>query len=1113
MNNRLIKSNDAGGGGCTNTVDNYNPFPDGGGVALYQLNGDATDVSGNYDGTATNVTYGTGVFGQAAVFNGSSSIINLPNNSFKLTTLTISCWIKVDSFTGEDYIYDGYDETPSVGYGVAVSTDTGNKIKFRSWLYPNFKEVISNTALSTGVWYHIAFAATQSKVDIYINGVLDKTDSLIGFNYAPTNTFNIGALKRSSDPSPLVPFHGSIDQVRIFNRALRPYEVEALYTEEYCTPTIVPSEHFNTVTYTGDETTSNPITGVGFQPDFVWIKARSYSQGHRIYDAVRGVAKHLNSENTAAEATNAEGLKSFDSDGFTLGNYVPVNDNNENFVAWNFKAGGAAVTNTDGTITSQVSANTEAGFSIVSYTGNGVGGASVGHGLGVQPSITIQKNLSNSASWAVIGKTLEEANGGNKSYLLFDTSNAMGVASQIAADSNVIYNHSDATNNANGNNYIAYCFAEVEGFSSIGSYVGTGTTVNVVTGFEPAMIIIKRTDSIEDWKIIDNKRGDFANSLEPNESIAEEAGNNSNFLLSANGFTIGDTSGDYNANGGKYIYMAFAADPTTVEPTLEDSFNTVTYTGNGGTQTIGGVFEGGGSFNGSNSKITTVSSQLPIPASGAFTVSFWAKVDSSLTQYNTCMMSFGDFWLKSEYVTGRFGLGDVNVGYETTSSMGYGWNHCVLTVDASNNINLYLNGANEFTGNKSISRTNGGNFAIGVARLSNPVYYFNGELDQVRIFNTELTAEQVTELYEETEADSHTLNFPSGAGAVALYELNGNANDTGGTYNGTASNVTWLHNGVGFQPDLVWVKSRVAANSHKLYDSTRGTFKALYSNATAAEANDSPNGVISFDNNGFSVKDDSNGNYGVNGGIGGTYSGNPPNYVAWCWKGAELPAINSNGSIPSVVSANPAAGFSIVSYTGNDVSGNISVGHGLSQAPEIVIRKDRNSTEHWQFITTVIDGSNDFLWLDDTRAAGNASQLPSTSSVFYARKDVYVNENNSSNSYINYCFHSVAGFSKFGSYTGNGSTNGPTITTGFEPAFVMLKRTDSTAPWFMFDNKRNPTNNRNKFLKADDSAAEATGGVNDYVSFNADNFKLTSDPPSMNGSGGTYIYMAFANQF
>ena len=575
-----------------------------------------------------------------------------------------------------------------------------------------------------------------------------------------------------------------------------------------------------------------------------------------------------------------------------------------------------------------------------------------------------------------------------------------------------------------------------------------------------------------------------------------------------NGFEINGTSTGVNASGSTYIYMAFAADPTTVEPTLEDSFNTVTYTGNGGTQTIGGVFEGGGSFNGSSSKITTVSSQLPIPASGAFTVSFWAKNDDWMgsNQYNRCMLSFGDFWLKSEYQTGRFGLGDPNTGYETTSSMGLGWNHCVLTVDASDNINLYLNGANEFTGNKSISRTNGGNFAIGVARLSNPVYYYYGLLDQVRIFNTALTAEQVTELYEETEADSHTLNFPSGAGAVALYELNGNANDTGGTYNGTASNVSWLHNGVGFQPDLVWIKARNNSYTHMLQDSVRGNYRFLTSAVTNAEnTNSNRDWFKSFDSNGFTVSylsSDSTPTTEWNN------SGEP--YVAWCWKGAELPAINSNGSIPSVVSANPAAGFSIVSYTGNGVAS--TVGHGLSEAPKVIIAKNRNDgAEAWPVYHSDL-GKDKVLTLNTTDASYTLSNFWGTNgiddTVFGITSSAFESINQNGSGFIAYCFAEVAGFSKFGSYTGTGSA-GNLVVTGFEPAFLMAKRSDGVGNWFLLDNKRgtNP-NGRTLFANASDSEQNYdVYGVN----FVSNGFSFTG--PYFNDNNATFIYMAFANQF
>ena len=161
-----------------------------------------------------------------------------------------------------------------------------------------------------------------------------------------------------------------------------------------------------------------------------------------------------------------------------------------------------------------------------------------------------------------------------------------------------------------------------------------------------------------------------------------------------------------------------------------------------------GVFDQAGVFNGSTSKI--VPSASPIPSSGAFSISFWANVNSSSTLYNTTMMSFGDFWLKTEYITGRFSLGDINSGYETTTSMGFVWNHCILTVDASDNISLFLNNVNEFNGKKSISRTNGGDFAIGIARASNPVYSFNGLIDQVRIFNKALSAQERLILNTET---------------------------------------------------------------------------------------------------------------------------------------------------------------------------------------------------------------------------------------------------------------------------------------------------------------------------------------------------------------------------
>ena len=594
---RLIKSNDAGGGGCTNIVDLYNPFPDGGGLALYQLNGDATDVSGNYDGTASNVTYGTGVFGQAGVFNGSNSKISHNLQWQTNSSFTISVWIKP---TTTPTAYSGIlcnGNAGADGTGCLFYTESNGKISFigttsnGSWT--DLGLLLFGDAPIGGVWTNYVIVKNGSTLQAYTNGSLTKSASCSAGGFVSVNTLEIGGA--GGNPILANSFNGSIDQVRIFSRALRPYEVEALYTEEYCTPTIVPSEHFNTVTYTGDSVQDRSITGVGFAPDFTWIKSRTSASYNSLFDTVRGAGNKLVSNETLAEyGNNYGGVSVFENDGFALNsiggtNLGDVNLSGNNYVSWNFKAGGAAVTNTDGTITSQVSANTEAGFSIVSYTGNGSAGATIGHGLGVKPNMIIVKNRDILSNFVCYNSNL-----GATKYLLLNSVDAQGDLTEIWNDTeptNSVYSVGFSTNlNANGNNLIAYCFAEVEGFSSFGSYIGTGTSGNtIVTGFEPAFVMIKRTNGTSDWNMWDNKRGNQS-IVWANGSNAEATGAAYEVQFYENGFVLNATGNFYNGNGDSYIYMAFAADPTTVEPTLEDSFNTVVYSGNGASsQSITGV--------------------------------------------------------------------------------------------------------------------------------------------------------------------------------------------------------------------------------------------------------------------------------------------------------------------------------------------------------------------------------------------------------------------------------------------------------------------------------------------------------------------------------------------
>lgn len=323
---------------------------------------------------------------------------------------------------------------------------------------------------------------------------------------------------------------------------------------------IPPPLAFKTIIYSGNGSTQS-LTGLGFQPDLVWIKNRNGTNPNGLWDSTRGAGKLLVSDTNAAETGNAGDLMgSFDADGFQVNRQYLTNTAYDNtnwgagtYVAWCWKAnGGTTSSNTDGSTTSTVQAYPEAGFSIVKYTGTGAN-ASVGHGLGTDPKFIMIKKTSGASDW--VGGALDwtkylEPNGSPG----FRTSN---VWQDTAPTSSVFTLTTGGDSNGNGSEYIAYCFADADNVSKIGSYTGNGSTTGpiVTVGFQADWILIKRTDATEDWKIIDSVRG-FANSLEMNESIAEETGNNSNFTITSTGFQIGDTNGDYNANGGNYLFMA-----------------------------------------------------------------------------------------------------------------------------------------------------------------------------------------------------------------------------------------------------------------------------------------------------------------------------------------------------------------------------------------------------------------------------------------------------------------------------------------------------------------------------------------------------------------------------
>ena len=321
------------------------------------------------------------------------------------------------------------------------------------------------------------------------------------------------------------------------------------------------TDNFNTVLYTGTGSTQS-ITGVGFQPDMVWGKIRNDTRKHNIYDSVIGTSKRIVPNDTAAESTVA-GVTAFNSDGFSVGTETDMNQNTNTFASWNWKAGGTASSNTDGSITSSVSANATSGFSIVSYTATS-GTSSIGHGLGTTPSCIILKTLDQTGGWVTGFSKL-----GWDKYLSLQTTSASTTDDRMFSPSggtdptsNLFWSNQSAI--ASAGTMIAYCFAEKQGYSKFGKYTGNGSTDGtfVYTGFKPAFVMVKRTDNTHNWYMWDNKinpENVIDKYLQANSSNAEGTDTWGDFL--SNGFKLRTIYSGGNLSGADYIYMAFAEAP------------------------------------------------------------------------------------------------------------------------------------------------------------------------------------------------------------------------------------------------------------------------------------------------------------------------------------------------------------------------------------------------------------------------------------------------------------------------------------------------------------------------------------------------------------------------
>jgi hypothetical protein len=472
---------------------------------------------------------------------------------------------------------------------------TSNFASYRIYAYtPNSAHVagkdINNvdTALASltfngGGPYEWAFAydADNGVFKYYYNGTLVATESSVDTSYDYVffikNTWNTGGGTYYANFGQDSTMHGTITGGSYTDangygefKYQPPADHLALCTANLPDPSIaLPKEHFNTVLYSGNSSTQS-ITGVGFQPDLSWTKVRNAVDSHVVVDVVRG-DKALRINSSIAEYTTGVSWQ-FDSDGFTMtGTTGELNYSSYNYAVWNWKAGGTAVTNNEGTITSTVSANTTAGFSIATYTGTG-NADTFGHGLSKAPELMLFKKRASNGSdparvWAVWDYYLTES-GGNKYGLVLNQTNAEFAAYNNTQPTSSLYTLTAGyqEQNFSGDTYVAYFFHSVDGYSKVGFYRGNGTTNGsyVYTGFTPQWVMAKQINSARDWIMYDNKRSEFnvmGNYLHPNLSNAEGSSGSVYVDFLSNGFKWYSGNASTNINTGQYIYLAFAESP------------------------------------------------------------------------------------------------------------------------------------------------------------------------------------------------------------------------------------------------------------------------------------------------------------------------------------------------------------------------------------------------------------------------------------------------------------------------------------------------------------------------------------------------------------------------
>ena len=536
------------------------------------------EVRGNY------ATFNPITGGSSTTSNGNLDGVFAPINGARVSTIAVTSgkWYAefVATSISSGYSVIGIGAPYLKGWTTSQESNANCVVKYShingggpvgSWTMPTSS---LNFTYTTGDLIGVALDMTTNTVTYYKNG----------FNVG-NFTFTTGAAGSPVEVCFLMGHSdGSVNGAGYVNFGQRPFanaapsDFKALCTQNFTTPTIgatsttQANKYFDVTTYTGNGTNNRVITTNLNEVGLAWVKIRSSADDHRLANIVTGGNKHLKSNNTDVESTATTVIQAFSGSTFTVGTDNSVNVNGSTYVAWTWAANGTGSTNTAGTITSTVSANTTSGFSIVTYTGNGStsSGQTIGHGLGIKPAMIITKKRSGGTDygWSTWHKNLYNATWGQNVGIWLNQTSAQNIAmwSGVTNLSTTVFSPADlAYNNENGATYVNYVFAPVEGFSAFGSYSGNGSTDGafIYTGFRPKFVLVKAFNNAENWAISDTARSPYnaANAfLRPDESSAETTGAMLMDFLS-NGFKLRTTDTKSNGSGYSYIYAAFAESP------------------------------------------------------------------------------------------------------------------------------------------------------------------------------------------------------------------------------------------------------------------------------------------------------------------------------------------------------------------------------------------------------------------------------------------------------------------------------------------------------------------------------------------------------------------------